>query len=93
MKPVNLIAHIATPPENLDEVVALLKEYGEHVLQMDGSERFEVFRNRDKDEVIVIERYRDDDAFALHLADPENEVLNAELAALTPGGSDLTFLV
>lgn len=41
--------------------------------------------------IVIIEQYRDDDAFAAHLADPENETLNAKLGELTPGGSSLQF--
>lgn len=92
MEPINLIAHIPTPEENVGEVLDLLNEYGEHVRTMDGAERFEVYRNRDANEIIVVERYRDESAFAEHMADPANEVLNAKLGELTPGGSQLTFL-
>ena len=90
--PVNLIAVIPCPGDNLLQVRQLLDQYGEHVRSMDGTERFEVYQNRDASEIIVLERYRDDDAFAEHLADPENAVLNDRLAELTDGGSQLTFL-
>lgn len=90
--PVNLIAVIPCPAENLAQVRQLLESYGTHVLQMDGAERFEVYENSAAPELYVIERYRDDQAFAEHMADPENKVLNDKLAELTPGGSELTFL-
>lgn len=93
MNAINLIAQIPARPETATEVKELLDAYAEHVLSMDGSERFEVYLDRDAPErVVVLERYRDEDAFAAHLADPENEVLNAKLADLTDGGSVLQFL-
>lgn len=90
--PINLIAHIPCPKENLQRVRRLLEEYGVHVRQMDGAQRFEVYSNRDGSGLVVLERYRDQAAFDLHMADPENTVLNDALAKLTPGGSHLTFL-
>ena len=58
------------------------------------AERFEVYANQDDpNQLIVVERYRDQQAFDEHLADPENEVLNTAMADLTDGGSQLTFLV
>ena len=94
MDPIQLIARIDAHPETADAVYDLLTAYGQHVLTMDGSERFEVYRDRDNSrQIIVIERYRDQQAFAEHLADPENAVLNGKLADLTDGGSALQFLV
>ena len=91
---VNLIAQIEARPETVDEVKAVMDEYAAHVLSMDGSDRFEVYRDRDiPTRIVIIEQYRDDDAFAAHLADPENETLNAKLGELTSGGSSLQFLV
>ncbi len=90
--PINLVAVIPCSSENLAGVRELLDEYGEHVRSMDGAERFEVYQNQDAAEIIVLERYRDDAAFSEHLADPENTVLNDQLAELTDGGSQLTFL-
>jgi quinol monooxygenase YgiN len=83
---VNLIASI---PARAETVV----EYGAHVLAMPGAERFEVYVDRDNPTtVVVVERYADDKAFAEHLADPANAVLNDALADLTDGGSSLQFL-
>ena len=42
--------------------------------------------------MVVVDRYADDKAFAEHLADPANAVLNDALADLTDGGSSLQFL-
>ncbi|MFT0762511.1 antibiotic biosynthesis monooxygenase family protein [Actinomyces sp. F1_1611] len=92
MSAVNLIARIPCPVENLTAVQQLLEEYGAHVRTMDGAERFEVYRAQDADEVVVLERYRDQQAFAEHMADPANKVLNDRLGELTPTGSALTFL-
>ena len=90
---VNLIASIPARAETVDEVRALLVEYGAHVLAMAGAERFEVYVDRDNPTtVVVVERYADDQAFAEHLADPANAVLNEALADLTDGGSSLQFL-
>lgn len=42
---------------------------------------------------MVIECYRDEDAFKAHLADPENAVFNDKLRPLISGdASELTFL-
>lgn len=91
---VDLIAAIPSVPGKGAEVLALLREYAVHVNADPGCDRFEVYVDRDDpDRVVVLERYRDDDAFAAHLADPENGVLNAKLAELTLGGSQLQFLV
>lgn len=91
---VDLIASIPARPGRGDEVLALLREYAVHVNANPGCDRFEVYVDRDDpDRVVVVERYRNEDAFAAHLTDPENGVLNARLADLTLGGSQLQFLV
>ena len=93
MTAINLIATIKAHQQSASEVHALLVAYGAHVLTMDGSERFEVYVDRDEPTVlIVIERYRDEAAFEEHLADPANAELNAKMAPLTDGGSTLRFL-
>ncbi len=90
---VNLIAQIPSRPGRGPEVLALLQAYAVHVNADPGCDRFEVYLDReDGDQVVVIERYRDDAAVEAHLADPENGVLNAKLAELTLGGSQLQFL-
>lgn len=91
---VDLIASIPSRPGRGGQVLALLQEYAVHVNADPGCDRFEVYVDRDdSDRVVVLERYRDDAAFAAHLADPQNGVLNAALAELTLGGSQLQFLV
>ncbi len=91
---VNLIAQIEARPDTADAVRVLMDEYAAHVLSMEGSDRFEVYRDKDNPtRIVILEQYRDDDAFAAHLADPENETLNARLSKLTDGGSDLQFLI
>ena len=93
-KPVDLIASIPSRPGLGAQVLALLQDYAVHVNADPGCERFEVYADRDDpDTLVVIERYRDDAAFADHLADPANGVLNASLGELTLGGSQLRFLV
>ena len=93
MTAVDLIATIPARVETVAEVRELLNAYAEHCLAMDGTERFEVYLDRDVTRnVVVIERYRDEAAFQLHLGDPANGVLNARLADLTDGGSTLQFL-
>lgn len=94
VRPVDLIASIPSRPGLGSQVLALLQEYAVHVNADPGCDRFEVYVDRDDaDRIVVLERYRDDAAFADHLADPENAVLNAKLAELTLGGSQLQFLV
>lgn len=91
---VNLIAQIEAHPDTADAVKVLMDEYAAHVLSMEGSDRFEVYRDKDNsNRIVILEQYRDQDAFAAHLADPENETLNAQLSKLTDGGSDLQFLI
>ncbi len=91
---VNLIAQIEARPDTADAVRVLMDEYAAHVLSMEGSDRFEVYRDKDNsNRIVILEQYRDQDAFAAHLADPENETLNAQLSKLTDGGSDLQFLI
>ncbi|MFT4135709.1 putative quinol monooxygenase [Microbacterium sp.] len=90
---VDLIATIPAREHTVARVRELLDAYAAHCLAMDGTERFEVYLDRDlPHHVVVIERYRDETAFAAHLADPENGVLNGALADLTDGGSTLRFL-
>lgn len=91
---VNLIATIRSKDGHSHEVLELLNRYGQHVLASDGTERFEVYRDReDQHTMIVIERYRDEAAFKAHIADPENGAVNLRLAQLTVGGSTLRFLM
>lgn len=93
MTAINLIATIKAHPETADAVHSLLSAYAGHVLTMDGAERFELYTDREDPTVlVVIERYRDDAAFAEHLADPANAELNSKMADLTDGGSTLRFL-
>ena len=94
MGSINLIAQIEARTETVDAVHELMDRYAEHVLTMDGSERFEVYRDRDRPtRIVILEQYRDDKAFSEHLGDPENETLNARLGELTDHGSDLQFLL
>ncbi len=93
MTAVDLIATIPARDDTIVEVRTLLDAYAAHCRAMDGTERFEVYLDRDvTHNVVVIERYRDEAAFQLHLGDPENDVLNTKLADLTDGGSTLQFL-
>lgn len=93
MNAVNLIATIPAFEHTSTQVRHLLEDYATHCLAMEGTERFEVYSDRDRpSRIVVVERYRDDAAFRLHLADPANAVLNDELSRLTDGGSTLQFL-
>lgn len=77
----DLIASIPSRPGEGGLVLALLREYAVHVNADSGCDRFEVHLDRDDPgRIVVIERHRDDAAFAGHLADPENAVLNSRLA-------------
>lgn len=53
-----------------------------------------MYTERDNpNQFVVIECYRDEDAFKGHLADPENAVFNDKLRPLISGdASELTFL-
>lgn len=93
MTPVALIATINATAGSGRELGTLLADYAQHVLAMDGAERFEVYEDTsDPDVFIVIERYRDHDAFKLHLDDPANTELNSKLQNLSAGGSSLQFI-
>ena len=62
---VNLIAQIEARPDTVDDVKVLMDEYAAHVLSMEGSDRFEVYRDKDiPTRIVIIEQYRDDAAFA-----------------------------
>ena len=74
--------------------VNLIGAYAEHVNASPGTVRFEVYTERDNpNQFVIIECYRDEDAFKGHLADPENTVFNDKLGPLISGdASELTFL-
>lgn len=94
MAAINLIAVNEARPDTVAEVKAHLDEYAKHVLSMDGSERFEVYIDKEvPTRVVVIEQYRDEAAFAEHIADPENAVLNGKTLPLLESEVSLQFLV
>ena len=91
---VNLIAKFECRDGARDPVSALIGAYAEHVITSPGTQRFEVYTERDNpNQFVIIEQYRDEEAFQGHLADPENAVFNDRLGPLIAGdASELTFL-
>ena len=91
---IDLIARIPTTPDNFERVERALEHYAEVVRRESGNERFEIYASDDGvGGLIVIERYTDRNAFAAHLAAPENALLNESLRRLTGGdGSHLEML-
>ena len=91
---VNLIARFTCRGGAREVVADLIGAYAEHVNASPGTVRFEVRTERDNpNQFVVIECYRDEDAFKAHLADSENAVFNDKLRPLISGdASELTFL-
>ncbi len=88
-----LIAELNARPGCESDVQATLAEYGKHVRQEPGNEVFECYCTEDNSQrFIVYEIYKNEAAFKAHLSAPENAEVNNKLAALTEGGSSLTFL-
>jgi quinol monooxygenase YgiN len=87
MSEVNLIATIPVAADVRDQVARLLSDYGHDVRAEPGNLRFELYLDADAGALVVVERYRDQAAFADHLARPENAAFNSELARVTNGGA------
>ncbi len=92
---IDIIATIRTRPEDAAEVTEMLAVYGRRCREMEGTDRFEVYVDRDDPTtIVVLERYRDQAAVDLHSADPANAELNEALERLAiGGGSELQWLV
>lgn len=91
---VSLVARFECRDGARELVAGLIGAYSEHVNASPGTVRFEVYTERDNpNQFVVIECYRDEDAFKAHLADSENAVFNDKLRPLISGdASELTFL-
>lgn len=93
MAQVDLIATIDVPDATLSAVLELLAEYAVVVRAEPGNQRFEMYTDRDRPAVVIVERYRSEEAFQAHLDNPANATFNASLAGLLAGGgSTLQFL-
>lgn len=91
---VSLIARFECRDGAREVVADLIGAYAEHVNASLGTVRFEVYTERDDpNQFVIIECYRDEDAFKAHLADPANTAFNDKLGPLITGdASELTFL-
>ena len=91
---VSLIARFECRDGARGVVAGLIGAYSEHVNDPPGTVRFDVHTERDNpNQFVIIECYRDEDAFKAHLADSENAVFNDKLRPLISGdASELTFL-
>ena len=91
---VNLIARFECRDGAREVVADLIGAYSEHVNSSPATVRFEVYTERDNpNQFVIIECYRDEEAFKAHLADPENAAFNDKLGPLISGdASELTFL-
>jgi quinol monooxygenase YgiN len=75
-----LIATFTARAGHQETVKRLITAYADAVRSEPGNERFEPFTDEDDDHrFIVVESYRDADAFAAHLGDPAGADFNAEL--------------
>lgn len=90
----HLYAEFQAVPGAGDAVASLVAGYRRDVAAEPGNLRFDAHRLQDDhDRFFVYEEYRDEAAFAAHLASPANAVFNAALAPLViGGGSTLTWL-
>jgi len=92
---VSLFAEMEATPLNRERVSALLRAYGTEVRAEPGCLRFEAYHPSDQlDRYVIIEKYRDQAAFAEHLATPHCAEFNAAVAPFIVGGASvLTGLV
>jgi quinol monooxygenase YgiN len=91
---INLIATFRAQPDAIDQVRDLIVGYGESVRQEPGNVFFEIYTdNSDPAAFVIVERYRNDEAFSAHLGTELGKEFNAKLSALIEGtGSELQFL-
>jgi quinol monooxygenase YgiN len=91
---IDLVARFECLVGARDAALELLSDYARHVLASAGTQRFEIYTEREGPErIVVIERYTDEASFRAHLADPANGRFNNRLAPLIAGGaSELTRL-
>jgi len=92
---VSLYAEMEAVAGSRDRVSALLLAYGSEVRAEPGCLRFEAYQPSDQlDRYFVMERYRDQAAFDVHLSTPHCAEFNAAVEPLIVGGASvLTPLV
>ena len=91
---VSLIARFECRDGARKVVAGLIGAYSKHVNASPGTVRFEVYTERDNpNRFVIIECYRDKDAFKAHLTDLENAVFNDKIGLLISGAAfEPTFL-
>jgi quinol monooxygenase YgiN len=89
-----VLATIVARTETADEVATMLRAYASVVRAEPGNLVFVPRRVIDDPRSFVVyEEYRDEEAFAAHLASPANTEFNERLESLVEGGgSTLSFL-
>jgi len=93
-RPTHVLARMEPLAGHEDQVEMLLREYAVHVRSSPGTLEFRVFRERrEEGSLVVLETYRDDEAFAQHLADESGRAFNAELASHVSGGESAVTLL
>lgn len=90
----DLIAKFTAQPGHAAVVDELIGGYARTVRAEPGNLRFDVFTDHDDDHAfVVIEAYRDDQAFKDHMDGAAGAAFNAELVKhITTPTSDLQFL-
>ena len=93
-EPVTLIATFRAVAGQDSHVFGLISAYGEVVRKEPGNIFFEIYTERDdRHAFVIIERYRNEQAFQRHLDGAEGTAFNLQLAPLVEGeGSELQFL-
>lgn len=91
---INLIATFRAKDGHFEDVRALIVGYGDFVRQEPGNVFFEIYSDfEDTHEFVIVERYRDQEAFDAHLGTREGQLFNESLTPLIEGsGSQLQFL-
>jgi quinol monooxygenase YgiN len=93
-EPITLIATFQAIPGEDSTVLGLISDYAKVVRGEPGNLRFEVYTDRgDTHAFVIVEQYRNQEAFEAHLAGQDGHTFNTRLAPLVAGGgSTLQFL-
>ncbi|MCA0964706.1 antibiotic biosynthesis monooxygenase [Salipiger bermudensis] len=81
-----MIARATPKAGQAERLAALVETLAEQVRREAGNIRFEAFAE-DGGAVVMLEEYRDDDAFKTHLVQPHTQEFNAALEEVATGGA------
>ena len=88
-----LIAELMARDGCESQVRSILAEYATDVRAEPGNQVFDCYQTQEEPgRFVVYEIYDNEAAFEAHLSAPKNAEINHRLAAVTEGGSSLTFL-